>query len=153
MQSLLNKAIQLNPNRPRAYSGLAELQLYVFGDLNSAATNATNAISRGGEAVFHLRHDRSGDTFAAADLGNLYISQASIRYVPETGGGGFTAKRSDIREVRKNRVNFIGGIGRGKIDVHPFHIRLANGQNYNLAPTSRVAEAERELIMSLIGEK
>jgi hypothetical protein len=39
------------------------------------------------------------------------------------------------------------------VDLHPFHIKLANGQNYNLAPSSRETEAERDLILTLIGER
>jgi hypothetical protein len=32
-----------------------------------------------------------------------------------------------------------------------FHIRLVTGKNYNFAPGSNYTEAERDLILSLIG--
>jgi len=152
VQTLLTKAVRLDPNKPRAYSGLAELELYYLNDPNSAAQHALAAISRGGEVPFHLRHDRSGDTFTSQGAGILYLSQKSIRFVPDSGSGGFTARRADVRESKRNKM--IGlGIRQKPLDLHPFHIRLANGQNYNFAPTSKSGEAERDLILTLLGER
>jgi hypothetical protein len=72
-----------------------------------------------------------------------------VRFVPVSGPHGFTAKKEDIKEVKKNKMS--GGFGFGKSDVRSFHIRLPN-QNYNLAGSSQSIDAERDLILSLVGE-
>ncbi len=151
VQNLLRQAIRLDPNKPRAYSGLGELQLYIFNDLNGASQNAQAAIAHGGEAVFHVRHDHSSDTFTVQCTGKLYVSQSGVRFVPDTGSHAFEARKGDLREVKRNRGVTIG-FRQKAVDLHPFHIKLANGQNYNLAPSSREADAERNLILTLVGE-
>jgi hypothetical protein len=151
VQNLFRQGIRMDPNKPRAYSGLAELQLYVLGDLNGASQNGQAAVARGGEAVFHVRHDHSSDTFTVQCTGKLYVSTNGVRFVPDTGSHAFTAKMGELREVKKNRGVTIG-FRQKAVDLHPFHIKLANGQNYNLAPSSRETEAERGLILTLIGE-
>ena len=154
VQNLLNQAIRLDPNKPRAYSGLAELQLYVYNDFSNAAQNAQKAISRGGEAVFHLRHDHSGETFTIQCTGKLYISQAGIRFVPDTGSHSFNVRRGDIRDAKKNRMLSVHiGQRQNSVDIHPFHVRLANGENFNFAGESKSTEAERDLILSLLNER
>jgi len=153
VRMLLNQALTLDPNQPRAYSGLGELNLYVFDNVAIARRNDQAAIEHGGEAVFHVIHDHSGETFAVHVAGKLYVSATAVRYVPDSGPHAFNVKKSDVREVRKNRIMGVG-IGRQKpADLHPFHIRLANGQNYNFAPTSTKPELERELILDLLGER
>ncbi len=149
---LLNQAINLDPNRPRAYTELAELNLYKFDNGPNAKRNAHLAIEHGGEAIFHVLHDHSGETFAVHGTGRLYISATELRYVPESDAHGFTAQISELREVRRNHLMGVG-IGRQKpTDLHPFHIRLGNGQNYNFAGTSKLGEPERALILELLGK-
>jgi hypothetical protein len=152
VQTLLRQGIKMDPNKPRAYSGLAELQLYIFNDLAGATQNAQAALARGGDAVFHVQHDHSSNTFTVACTGKLYVSQTGVRLVPDTGSHAFNARKAEIREMRKNRP-FTIGLRQKPVDLHAFHIRLANGQNYNLAPSSRSSEGERELIFTLFGER
>lgn len=151
VQTLFRQGIKMDPNKPRAYSGLAELQLYIFNDLTGATQNAQAALARGGDAVFHVQHDHSSNTFTVACTGKLYVSQTGVRFTPDTGSHAFSARKAEIREIRKNRP-FTIGIRQKPVDLHAFHIRLANGQNYNLAPSSRSSEGERELIFTLLGE-
>jgi hypothetical protein len=148
-QTQLLAVIKQFPKKPRAYAELGELELYSLNDLPSAAQHDQAAIARGGEAVFHVRHDHSGDTFSAQCTGKLYISKSRVRFVPASGPHAFSAKKADIKEVKKNRMS--GGFGFGRSDVRSFHIRLAT-QNYNLAGSSQTADGERDLIVSLIGE-
>jgi serine/threonine protein kinase len=149
---LLNQAINLDPNRPRAYTELAELNLYVLDNAPNAKRNAHLAIDHGGEAIFRVLHDHSGETFAVHGTGKLHISATELRYVPESDAHGFTAQKSELREVRRNHLMGVG-IGRQKpTDLHPFHIRLGNGQNYNFAGTSKLGEPERALILELLGK-
>ncbi len=151
VRNLLNEAIKLDPNRPRAYGRLAELDLYIFTNIPMARKNAHAAIDHGGAAIFHVLHDHSGETFAVHGTGRLLISAAEIRYLPESDPHGFIAQKSDLREVKRNRLMTVG-IGQEQADLHPFHIRLANGQNYNFAGTSKAGEPERNLILELLGK-
>ncbi len=149
----LAQAIRLDPSKPRAYSGLAELQLYMLGDFVQATQNYQNAYVRGGDAVFHVMHDHSAETFVKHCQGFLYVSRKGVRFVPADSNHGFNVTRADIREARSNRklnLNF-GRQNRPSIDPHSFHVKLANGQNYNFAPESRFTEEERNLILGLLG--
>lgn len=148
-QTQLLAVIKQFPKKPRAYAELGELELYSLNDVPSAAQHDQAAIARGGEAVFHVRHDHSGETFSAVSTGKLYVSKARVRYVPASGPHGFSVKKDEIKEVKKNKMS--GGFGFGRSDVRAFHIRLPT-QNYNLAGSSQSIDAERDLILSLIGE-
>jgi serine/threonine protein kinase len=151
VQQLLTRAIQIDPNNPRAYSGLGELNLYIFNNPGLAMQNYQAAIARGGEAVFHVMHDHSADSFVTHCQGYLRISANTVRYqpVPQTVHA-FQASKAQIREARNNRelsLNF----KRGRIQFHSFHIRLNDGQNFNFAGESRSDEAERQMILAFIG--
>ena len=148
-QTQLLAVIKQFPKKPRAYAELGELELYSLNDLPSAAQHDQAAIARGGEAIFHIRHDHSGETFASQCTGKLYVSKSKVRFVPVSGPHGFTAKKEDIREVKKNKMS--GGFGFGRSDVRSFHVRLAT-QNYNLAGSSQSIDGERDLILASIGE-
>ncbi len=151
VQQLLTRAIQADPNNPRAYSGLGELYLYIFNNPGLAMQNYQAAIARGGEAIFHVMHDHSADSFVTHCQGYLRISANAVRYqpVPQTIHA-FQVSKAQIREARNNRelaLNF----KRGRIQFHSFHIRLNDGQNFNFAGESRSDEAERQMIVAFIG--
>ena len=148
-QTQLLAVIKQFPKKPRAYAELGELELYSLNDVPSAAQHDQAAIARGGEAVFHVRHDHSGETFSAQCTGKLYVSKSKVRFVPTSGPHGFSVAKDEIREVKKNKMS--GGFGFGRSDVRSFHIRLA-AQNYNLAGSSQSIDGERDLILSSIGE-
>jgi len=148
-QTQLLAVIKQFPKKARAYAELGELELYSLNDVPSAAQHDQAAIARGGEAVFHIRHDHSGETFSAQCTGKLYVSKSKVRFVPVSGPHGFSVTKDDIKEAKKNKMS--GAFGFGKSDVRSFHIRLAT-QNYNLAGSSQSIDAERDLILSLIGE-
>jgi hypothetical protein len=149
-QTQLLAVIKQFPKKARAYAELGELELYSLNDLPTAAQHDQAAIARGGEAVFHVRHDHSGETFSAQCTGKLYVSKSRVRFVPTSGPHGFTANKEDIKEVKKNKMS--GGFGFGRSDVRSFHIRLAT-QNYNLAGSSQTIDGERDLILASIGER
>jgi serine/threonine protein kinase len=150
---LLSRAITLDPNKARAYSTLGELQFYFLNQLPQAVQNDQAAVAHGGVATFHVYHEHGGGNFALSCKGYLYLSKGGVRFAAFDSAHSFQAQRGDIQEAKKNRL--IGGIvGRRNvpgIDLRAFHIKLRNGQNYNFAPMSRFSEAERELILSIIG--
>src|SRR5689334_16852847 len=54
---LLNRAIQLDPTKPKAHDVLAQIELYVYGQLPAAIQNYKSVIAHGGAATFHVSHD------------------------------------------------------------------------------------------------
>jgi serine/threonine protein kinase len=154
VQQVLLQAIKLDPNRPRAYSGLGELNMYVYNNLGQAIQFDQMALARGGEAVFHVLHDHAAGNFATHCSGFLHVSANGVSYEPvDSAVHGFKAPHAQIREAKKNHnINIgIGRQNRPSIDPHALHIKLANGQNYNFAPTSKFSEAERDMMLKYIG--
>jgi len=144
------QAIKLAPKSPRAYAALGELYLYTSPNLPEALKYYHAAIARGGVVTFHVHHDRGGGNFTVASDGRLLISNSSVAFSSESGGDSFKVSRSAVREAKRNKM--IGMFTRGQLTVSAFHIRLDSGKNYNFAPGSTFTEAERDLILTLLGK-
>ncbi len=143
-------AIRLQPKNPRAYAALGELYLYTVGNLPEALKYYHAAIARGGTVTFHVHHDRGGGNFTVASDGRLMLSSSSVTFVSGSGSDSFKAKRAEVREAKRNKV--MGLFAHGQVSLSAFHIRLDSGKNYNFAPGSSFTDAERELILSIIGK-
>jgi hypothetical protein len=161
---LLNQAIQLDATRPQAYNFLGEIELYSMRQLGPAVQHYKAALERGGEATFHVLHDHGGSGFTRNCSGWLYVSRNGVRFVAFDSLHKFSATHSEIFEVKRNRFGGgqigpirIGGSGGGgaTTDIAAFHIRLHNstGDLYNLAPMSQFRDAERDLILEILGGK
>ena len=144
------QAIKLSPKSPRAYAALGELYLYTSPDLPEALKYYHAAIARGGVVTFHVHHDRGGGNFTVASDGRLLISNSSVAFSSLSGGDSFKVSRGEVREAKRNKM--VGMFARGQLTVSAFHIRLDNGKNYNFAPGSTFTEAERDLILTLLGK-
>jgi serine/threonine protein kinase len=142
------QAIKLQPKGWKAYAALGELYLYTTGDLPQALTYYRGAIARGGVATFHVHHDRGGGNFTVASDGRLMVSNSTVSY-SSPGGDSFKVPKAEIKEAKRDKI--VGLFAHGQISVMAFHVRLATGKNYNFAPGSNFTEAERDLILSLIG--
>ncbi len=147
---LLNRAVAMEPNNPKAYDKLGELDLYYLNQIGPALQNYQAAIAHGGTATFHVAHDHSTGNFTTSCKGWLYVSKTQVRYQAFDSIHAFTAPRGEIREFKKNRFTVNLG-NRAAVDLKAFHVKLADGKNYNFAPTSRFGEAERDLILSVGG--
>lgn len=147
---LLNRAVAMEPNNPKAYDKLGELDLYYLNQIGPALQNYQAAIAHGGTATFHVAHDHSTGNFTTSCKGWLYVSKTQVRYQAFDSIHHFMAPRSEIREFKKNRFTVNLG-NRAAVDLKAFHIKLADGKNYNFAPTSRFGEAERDLILGIGG--
>jgi len=157
----LNQAVQLDPSRPQAYNFLGELELYSMRQLGPAVQHYKAALEHGGEATFHVFHDHGGTGFTRHCSGWLSVSKSGIRFEAFDSLHKFRATSSEIFEAKRNRLGGgqvgplrIGGNGNTTTDVSAFHIRLhgSKGENYNLAPMSNFKDAERELILDIIGK-
>jgi serine/threonine protein kinase len=144
------QAIKLQPGNPRAYAALGELYLYTVGNLPEALKYYHAAIAHGGTVTFHVHHDRGGGNFTVASDGRLMLSRSSVTFVSGGGADSFKVKRGEVREAKRNKV--VGLFAHGQVSLSAFHIRLESGKNYNFAPGSTFTDAERELILSLIGK-
>jgi serine/threonine protein kinase len=143
------QAIKLVPKNPKAYAALGELYLYTLGNLPEALRYYHAAIARGGVVTFHVRHDRGGGNFTVASDGRLLVSNSSVAFVSGSGSDSFKVSKGDVREAKKDKV--MGLFSHGQVSLMAFHIRLTTGKNYNFAPGSNFTEAERDLILTLIG--
>ena len=144
------QAIKLQPKSPKAYAAMGELYLYTVGNLPEALKYYHAAIARGGVVTFHVHHDRGGGNFTVASDGRLMLSNSTVAFSAEAGGDAFRVPRSAVREAKRNKL--IGLLAHGQVTMSAFHIRIESGKNYNFAPGSNFTEAERELILSIIGK-
>jgi hypothetical protein len=129
---------------------LGELYLYTVGNLPEALKFYHAAIAHGGTVTFHVHHDRGGGNFTVASDGRLMLSRSSVTFVSGGGSDSFKVKRGEVREAKRNKV--VGLFAHGQVSLSAFHIRLESGKNYNFAPGSTFTDAERELILSIIGK-
>jgi serine/threonine protein kinase len=143
------QAIKLIPKNPKAYAALGELNLYTLGNLPEALRYYHAAIARGGVVTFHVHHDRGGGNFTVASDGRLLVSNSSVAYVSANGADSFKVSKGEVREAKRDKV--VGLFSHGQVSLMAFHIRLVTGKNYNFAPGSNFNEAERDLILTLIG--
>ncbi len=155
VQQLLMQALQLDPNKPRAYTGLGELNMYVYNNLQQAIQYDQMALAHGGDVVFHVMHDHGVGNFATHCSGFLHVNANGVWYEPvDSAVHGFKVTHAQIAEAKKNHnINIgIGRQNRPSIDPHAFHIKLTTGQHYNFAPMSKFTEAERDMILKYMGE-
>lgn len=144
------QAIQVQPKSPRAYAAVGEIYLYTIGNLPEALRYYRAAIARGGVVTFHVHHDRGGGNFTVASDGRLLLSNSSVQYISATGSDSFKVSRGEVKEAKKDKV--IGLFAHGQLNANAFHIKLEH-KNYNFAPGSSFGEAERDLILSMIGKQ
>jgi len=151
-EQLLSRAISMDPNRPQAYDKLGELDLYFLNQVGPAIQNYQAAIAHGGQATFHVAHDHSTGNFTTNCKGYLYVSKSQVHFKAYDSVHEFSAPRSQIREFKRNRFT-INLSQRAAVDLKAFHVKLADGRNFNLAPLSHFQEAERDLILSIGGNE
>jgi len=136
-QTLLNSAIQANPDRWEACNAVAKVELYSLNLPDKAFEHYRAALARGGTATFRVSHERG--------LGWLTVSHGSASFKADEGAQGFDV--APVTEAKRNKSGFMKG-GKGH---HAFHIRLNNGLNYNFEPGSEEPGKETDLILSAIG--
>jgi hypothetical protein len=108
------------------------------------------ALARGGVVTFHVHHDRGGGNFTVASDGRLLLSNSSVAFVSTSSSDSFKASKGEVKEAKRNKV--MGLFAHGQVTLSAFHIKLASGKNYNFAPGSNFTDAERELILSILGK-
>jgi tetratricopeptide (TPR) repeat protein len=151
---LLQRAIQLQPQSPRAYQLLGFTQLYLQNNIAEAEKNMRKAIDLGGSASFRVFHDHANGSFRDTCAGTLFVTKTNVTYKADDGQHTFEANDPDIHEIKVNKLvgstfgMLLGGAG----DIGAFHIkvkRASDSKNYNFAPLTK-KKAESELIVSLV---
>jgi hypothetical protein len=155
---LLQDAVRMEPNNPRAYQLLGFMNLYGFSNFMEAEKYMTEAIARGGAAVFRVFHDDDG-FFGVVCEGSLYITKNVVRFESDT-------KMADTFETDISNVTKVEMIGSGgffdklnqmmKAKKGTFRVRLKSGDNeakrYGFAPLTE-NDMESKMIVRLIGKK
>lgn len=160
----LEQAVKLDPARPAAYNLMGEIELYSSHQLGPAVQHYKAALERGGEATLHVLHDHGGSGFTRSCSGWLHVSRNGVRFEAFDSLHKFRGSRDEIFEAKRNRFGggqigpiHIGGQNGGgnTTDLSAFHIKLhgSKGENFNLAPMSNYKEAERDLILDIIGKQ
>ena len=136
-QTLLNQAIAANPGGAQAYDAIAKVELYYLNQPAKAFEHYRAAVANGGVATLRV--------FADHAEGWLTISKGNAGFKSYDGAHSFDS--AAVIEAKKNRSNLVK-VGKAR---QTFHIRLANGQNYNFEPGSQDAGQEVDFILSIIG--
>ena len=146
---ILQRAVAMQPNNPRAYQLLGFLSLYGKRDIKAAEGYWKKSISLGGNAVLRAIHDHNG-TFTANCDGSLYISRNTVRYESDDNDHTFETNKSNIKKVEVNsrwkRLVQVKG-GSFKLLLNKDDERT----NYNFAPLSGKTDESR-MIIRLIGK-
>jgi serine/threonine protein kinase len=82
--------------------------------------------------TYRVAHSHGGFNFDQKCVGTLTVSTARMSFSPESGPHAFDVALGDVKEVKRNS---------GFWSIPSFHVRLKNGENYNLArftPENRV---------------
>jgi tetratricopeptide (TPR) repeat protein len=150
---LLQQAIQLSPQQPRAYQLLGFTQLYLQSNISEAEKNMRKAIELGGSAAFRVFHDHMNGSFNQTCSGTLFVTRSNVTYRADDGRDTFEAADGLIKEIKTNKVSG-GAFGMllGGKNLGAFHIKVRFGgdsKNYNFAPLTN-KKAESELIIALV---
>ena len=150
---LLQQAIQLSPQQPRAYQLLGFTQLYLQSNIEEAERNMRRAIELGGSAAFRVFHDHQNGTFTQTCAGTLFITRTNVTFRADDGRDTFEVADHLIKEIKTNRVaGGIGGVLLGGRNLGAFHIKVKRDRdtrNYNFAPLTSKRN-ESELIIALV---
>ncbi len=137
-QTLLNKAIEVNPAGSKAYDAIAKIELYNLNQPAQAFEHYRAAIAKGGVASLHVICEHND--------GWLSISKGNAAF--KSGNAATSFDTSAVVEAKKNKTDLLKF---GRKARQTFHIKLANGNNYNIEPGSQDASKEVDFILSIIG--
>jgi tetratricopeptide (TPR) repeat protein len=151
---LLNRAVQLEPQSPRAYQLLGFTELYLQNNIAEAEKNMRKAVELGGSATFRVFHDHANGSFRDTCSGTLFVTKTNVTYKADDGRDTFEANDPDIHEIKVNKLvgSTFGVLLGGAGDIGAFHIKVKrekDTKNYNFAPLTK-KKNESELIISLV---
>ncbi|HST54245.1 MAG TPA: hypothetical protein VLJ61_19720 [Pyrinomonadaceae bacterium] len=151
---ILQQAIRLEPNQPRAYQLLGFTQLYLQGNITEAEKNMRRAIDLGGSASFRVFHDHANGSFRDTCEGTLFVTRTNVTFKADNGQHTFETGDADIHEIKVNKLvgSTFGVLLGGSGDIGAFHIKVKRGgdsKNYNFAPLTKKGEESR-LIVNLV---
>ena len=100
---ILQQAVALNSNDPRAYQTLGYLKLYGVNSNNYSEVEGffNKAIALGGNAVVRVYHDHDG-VFTDICEGTLYISKTTVRFESDNNVHTFETSKDNIQQVKTN---------------------------------------------------
>ncbi len=145
---LLQRAVNLQPNNPRAYQLLGFLNLYGAKNFNEAERYWKKSISLGGAAVLRVTHDHDG-SFLTTCEGSLYISRNIVRFESDDNVHTFETTDANIKKIEVNSTL------RRLFQLRGGSFKMVLGRddraNWNFAPLSGKTD-ESKMIIRLIGK-
>ncbi len=150
--TILNQAINLEPNKSRAYQMLGYVNLYGLKNFKQAEEYMRKAINLGGSAVFRVRHSHDY-TFSYSCIGSFYISKNSVRYEDDENIHTFQVRDSDI--VKIDTIGMWTGLLKRKGGLFKVVIRdkadITDKDKYDFSPLTGKSE-EAKMIIRLVGK-
>lgn len=99
---ILEAAVKMNPQDPKAYQMLGYINLYGLNDPAQAEKFMLASIENGGSAVFRVYHDDKG-SFTERCTGSLYISPESMRFESDDNIHTFETSTVNIEKIKLDR--------------------------------------------------
>lgn len=147
--ALLQQAVAMQPNNPRAYQLLGFVSFYGNHDFDAAEGYWKKSIGLGGNAVIRVIHDHDG-SFLTSCEGSLYISKNIVRFESDNNDHTFETNDQNIKKIEVNnkwkRLIQLKG-GSFKILLN----REDGETKYNFAPISGKTD-DSKMIIRLIGK-
>ncbi len=150
--SILNKAVNLEPNKSRAYQMLGYVNLYGLKNFKQAEVFMRKAIDLGGSAVFRVKHSHDFN-FSYSCSGSFYISRNNIRYEDDENLHTFQVRDSDIQKIDTGNkwaglLKLKGGIFNVIINEKA---QAKTKDNYQFSPLTGKSD-EAKMIIRLVGK-
>lgn len=145
---LLQRAVNLQPNNPRAYQLLGFLNLYGAKHFNEAERYWKKSISLGGAAVLRVTHDHDG-SFITTCQGSLYIGRNVVRFEGDNNEHTFETTDGNIKKIEVN--NPLRRLFQLRGGSFKMVLNRDDRANWNFAPLSGKTD-ESKMIIRLIGK-
>jgi serine/threonine protein kinase len=141
--AVLDKATTVDPKRWEAYDLKAQIYLYNLQKFPEARESFEASLARGGNATFHVMHDKGAGNFTSKSNGWLYVTRNGVEYRASDGS-------PDKFKVRRSEITDVGSSKPSSVDHHAFHMRV-NKMLWIFAPQGQFAEEQRSMILGIIG--
>lgn len=149
---ILNQAVALDRNNPRAYQSLGFQKLYGVSANNFGEVEGffSKAIELGGNAVVRVYHDHNG-VFTDVCEGSLYISKTAARFESDNNVHTFETTKDNIQQVKTN--NPFKQMMQEKKGSYKIVLKSEDdkGVKFSFAPYTQNL-AESQLVVRLVGK-
>lgn len=101
---ILENAARVKPNSPEAYQMLGYVYLYGLNNFAQAEASMRKSVTKGGSAVFRVRHDDDGD-FRHHCTGSLFVSQDTLRFESDDNKHTFETAAVNVDKIKLDKIS------------------------------------------------